>query len=321
MPSRHLDWAVAGALTGWAAARLAGADRVHAAEAWTVPLLSFTPQAAAAAWASALLLRGKGPAAAAAVAGAALTAVVAPRVLPSRQPAAGGPVLRVLTSNLLAGRAAPDQLVDLVARKNADVLCLQELTADAVDGLKRAGLDDLLPHRVVPPTPPRSAGTAIYARHPLRGGPPAAIVTAARCAATLDLPSGQSVLVACIHPKPPKPPWRREATARWRSQLAALPPPGDCPQILAGDFNATLDHAQFRRLLRLGYVDAASQAGRGLDLTWGPEPDRRPALLAIDHVLADRRCSILATSAHRVSGSDHRAFYAEVRLPASRSAT
>jgi endonuclease/exonuclease/phosphatase family metal-dependent hydrolase len=129
------------------------------------------------------------------------------------------------------------------------------------------------------------------------------------------------VQVVCVHPKPPKPPWRPEATARWRSQLAGLPPPGDCPQILAGDFNATLDHAQFRRLLRLGYVDAASQAGHGLDLTWGPEPHRRPALLAIDHVLADRRCAILATSAHQVTGSDHWAFYAELRLPASRRAT
>jgi len=321
MPSRHLDWAVAGALTGFAAARLAGADRVRSAEAWTVPLLSFTPQAAAVAWASALLLRGKGPAAAAAVAGAALTAVVAPRAVPSRQPAAGGPLLRILTANLLAGRAAPAELVGLSARMNADVLLVQELTGDAENGLKRAGLGDLLPYRVMPLTQSGLAGTAIYSRYPLRDGPAAAAVSAARCSARLDLPSGQSVQVVCVHPKPPKPPWRPEATARWRSQLAGLPPPGDCPQILAGDFNATLDHAQFRRLLRLGYVDAASQAGHGLDLTWGPEPHRRPALLAIDHVLADRRCAILATSAHQVTGSDHWAFYAELRLPASRIAT
>ena len=62
---------MAGAVTGWAAARLAGADRLRFAEAWAVPLLSFTPQVAAGAWVSALLLRGAGPAAAAAVAGAA----------------------------------------------------------------------------------------------------------------------------------------------------------------------------------------------------------------------------------------------------------
>ena len=67
---------MAGALAGWAAARLAGADRLRFAEAWAVPLLSFTPQVTAGAWVSALLLRGAGPAAATAVAGAALTAAV-----------------------------------------------------------------------------------------------------------------------------------------------------------------------------------------------------------------------------------------------------
>lgn len=114
---------------------------------------------------------------------------------------------------------------------------------------------------------------------------------------------------------PPKPPWSPGATARWRGQLSALPEPGDSPRILAGDFNATLDHAQFRRLLRRGYVDAASQAGNGLSATWGPQPGRRPALLAIDHVLTDRRCAVLTTSAHRLAGTDHRALYAELRLP------
>ena len=78
----------------WAAARLAGADRLRFAEAWAVPLLSFTTQVTAAAWASALLLRGAGPAAASAVAGAALTAAAGPRAVPSRQPPAAGPVLR-----------------------------------------------------------------------------------------------------------------------------------------------------------------------------------------------------------------------------------
>src|ERR1700685_716402 len=72
--SRRVEWAVAGALVGWAAARLAGADRLRFAEAWAVPLMSFTPQVTTGAWASTLLLRGAGPAAATAVAGGAVTA-------------------------------------------------------------------------------------------------------------------------------------------------------------------------------------------------------------------------------------------------------
>jgi Endonuclease/Exonuclease/phosphatase family len=89
------------------------------------------------------------------------------------------------------------------------------------------------------------------------------------------------VELACVHAAPPKPPSSPGATARWRSQLAALPAPGDGPCILAGDFNATLDHAQFRQLLRRGWEDAASQAGHGLSLTWGPRPGLRPGLLAL----------------------------------------
>ncbi len=310
-----MQWAVAGALAGWAAARLAGADRLRSAEAWTVPTLSFTPQVTVGAWASALLLPGAGPAAAAAVAGAALTVAVGPRAVPYRQPPAAGPVLRVLTANLFAGRAEAGAVVGLVGRQHADILFVQELSDDAAARLQQAGLGDLLPYRVTQPVA-HGTGGSIYARYPLRGGPPAALVSAARCTAWLDLPSGQSVELACIHAAPPRPPWSPGATARWRSQLSALPAPGEGPRILAGDFNATLDHAQFRRLLRSGYADAASQAGHGLSATWGPQSDRRLALLAIDHILIDPRCAVLTTSAHWLAGSDHRALYAELQLPA-----
>jgi endonuclease/exonuclease/phosphatase (EEP) superfamily protein YafD len=318
MPSRRVEWTVAGVLSGWAAARLAGADRLRFAEAWAVPLLSFTPQVTGGAWAGALLLRSAGPAATAAVAGAALTAAVGSRAVPSRQPPAAGPVLRVLTANLLFGRAVAEAVVELACQTHADVLFVQELTDDAAARLARAGLGDLLPHQV---TQPRRRGTrgSIYARYPLRGGPPASPPSAARCTARLGLPSGQFVELACIHAVPPRPPWSPGATARWRGQLSALPAPGDSPRILAGDFNATLDHAQFRRLLRRGYVDAASQVGNGLSPTWGPQPGRRPALLAIDHVLTDQHCAVLTTSAHRLPRSDHRALYAELRLPAPNS--
>ena len=301
-----------------AGVRLAGADRLRFAKAWAVPLLSFTPQVTAGAWISTLLLRGAGPAAVAAAAGAALAVAVGPRAVPYGQPPAAGPVLRVLTANLLVGRALAEAVVDLTCRKRPDALFVQELTDDAEAGLQQAGLGDLLPYRVTQPAPYGTRGS-IYARYPLRGGSVAVPPSAARCTARLDLPSGQFVHLACIHAAPPKPPWFPGATARWRSQLSALPAPGDSPLILAGDFNATVDHAQFRRLLRRGYADAASQAGNGLSPTWGPQPGRRPALLAIDHVLTDRRCAVLSTSAHLLPGSDHRALYAELRLPAPHS--
>ena len=320
MPSRLVEWSVAGALAGWAAARLAGADRLRFSQPWVVPALSFTPQAAAAAWASALLLRRPGPAATAALAGAVLTAAAGPRAVPHRQPPATGPVLRIVTANLLFGRAAPEAVAELVGRLQADVLFVQELTDELAGRLDQAGLADLLPYRAPQPVPhrtnsPNSTICMIYARYPLLGGP-LPVGSAIRSTARLELPSGPPVELGCIHAAPPKSPWSPAAAARWRSQLAAVTRAGRSPRILAGDFNATLDHAPFRRLLREGgYVDTASQAGHGLSFTWGPRPGWHLALLAIDHVLADRRCAVITTSAHWLAGTDHRALYAELRLP------
>ena len=83
--------------------------------------------------------------------------------------------------------------------------------------------------------------------------------------------------------------------------------------MLAGDFNATLDHAAFRDVLRLGYADAAQEAGNALTPTWGPPG--KVALLTLDHVLVDRSCAGLECSVHKIPGSDHRAVYAEIQLP------
>src|SRR5215472_8128674 len=103
--------------------------------------------------------------------------------------------------------------------------------------------------------------------------------------------------------------------------LAVLPgparSPADPPRVLARDFNATADHAHFRRILRLGHVDAAARLGRGLVPTWGPEPQGRPALLTIDHVLVDPRCAVRAVRVYPLPGSDHRAVCAEFGLPSA----
>jgi len=278
-----------------------------------VPLLSFTPQAAAAAPVAALALalaRRRGPAAAAALAAATLAVVVAPRAARRPQPAASGPVLRVLTVNLLCGRADAGAVVALVRRTGADVLFLQELTADAVTCLKEAGLDGLMPQELTEFSG-GLRGSGIYSRFPLSEWSPPAQTQAVRPAAVLEVPGGEKVELVCVHPYPPRPPWP-QGVARWRHELAALPPPGDLPRVLAGDFNATLDHAVFRSVVRLGYADAARQAGNALAPTWGP--DGWLALITIDHVLVNRRCAVRASSVHAVPGSDHRALYAEVQL-------
>jgi endonuclease/exonuclease/phosphatase (EEP) superfamily protein YafD len=307
-----ISWLAAGSVAGWGAARLAGADQIRRLEAPAAPLMSFTPHVTAAALLGSVVLRRRGAATTAGLTGAALAAVVLPRAIRRPQPQAAGPVLRVLTANLLAGRAAEDAVVGLVGQQDADVLFLQELPDAAVARLGQAGLSDLLPYRVTD-AGGGSCGSGIYARFPLAGGPCLTPARAARPTARLELGSRRCVDLICVHATPPNPPSSRPKVARWREELATLPPPADPPRVLAGDFNATADHAQFRRLLRKGHVDAAGEMGNGLVPTWGPRG--KPALLTIDHVLVDPRCAVLATSVHDLPGSDHRAVYAEFRLP------
>jgi len=307
-------WVVAGGFAGWAAARVTAADRVRRTESVAVPLLSFTPQVAAAApWAGLTLrlMRRRGPAATVALAAAALGLVVRPRGTARPQPAASGTVLRVLTLNLWHGRADADAVVALAREAGVDVVFVQELTADAVPRLKQAGLDDLLPHTRLE-LRHGSRGGGIYARYPLGEGPRVAPVRSAQPTALLELPTGEALELICVHPAAPVV-QRRDGAVRWRAELAVVPPPGGLPRVVAGDFNATLDHAVFRDVLGLGYADAARQAGTALTPTWGlPE---KGAVVTLDHVLVDRSCAVLACSVHGVRGSDHRAVYAEIQLP------
>jgi endonuclease/exonuclease/phosphatase family metal-dependent hydrolase len=312
-----ISWAVAGGLATWAVARVAAVDRVHRAETVAVPLVAITPHVAAVAPFAALglrLARRRGPAATAALAATALGLMVRPRRVPRPQPAAGGRVLRVLSANMFFGEGDAEVIVARVREVGADVLCLQELTADAVSRLKLAGLDELMPHTLfeLRGSKPASSGSGIYSRFPLGDGPAVEPSMMAQPTALLELPDGEEVELICVHPCAPGV-RRWGGPTRWRAELGALPPPGKLPRVLAGDFNATLDHAAFRDVLRLGYADAAQQTGNALVPTWGIPG--KGALLPLDHVLVTQGCAVRAYSVHAVPRSDHCAVYAEIQLP------
>ena len=309
------SWAVAGGFAAWAAARIAAADRVQRTEGPVVPFISFTPQVAKAApWAAlGLQLAGqRRPAATTAAAAAALRLVVRSRAMFRMQPGASGPMLRVLTFNMFFGRGDAEVLVARVRQLSPDVLFLQELTADAVTRLKQAGLEELLPHTQVELRGgPRGSG--IYSRFPLGEGVAVPPAHAAQPTALLELPGGHRVELICVHSATP-PPSTAVPPPAGEPTWPRCPPPGVRPRIMAGDFNATLDHAAFRSVLGRGYADSGQQAAGGLTPTWGMPPGQR-AVLTLDHVLVDRGCAVLAYSVHIIPGSDHRAVYAEIQLP------
>ncbi|MEW2353079.1 endonuclease/exonuclease/phosphatase family protein [Spirillospora sp. NPDC029432] len=317
-----LAWAGVAGWGAWAALRLAGGDRLPGIGPLGAPLLALTPYVAAAApvpLAVALLLRRRRAAAAAAVIMVSLLVAVVPRAIGDDQPAARGPAVRVLTANVFFSEVGADDLVALVRRTRPDVLSLQELTTEGARRYERAGLTNLLPHKFLD-TRTGAAGSGLYSRFPLRGLPPLAGMRMATPQAEFTLPGGRRVEVTAVHPTPPiaspaYDAWRHDIAALPSARAAAAPLAGSAApvRILAGDFNATLDHATLRNLIGRGYADAADRTGDGLVPTWGAGGAGPP--ITIDHVLFDRRGAVTAYAVHDLAGSDHRALLAEIRLP------
>lgn len=298
----------------WAAVRTLGLERGHP----LVALVAFTPYAAALSPVPvvvALLLRRRLAAAVAAVAAVVLLAAVAPRALPGPQRAeagAGGRPLVVMSANLLVGAADATAIVRLVREHDVDVLSLQELTPDALRRLDAAGVRALLPARAARPDPGWS-GVGLLAREPLRAVAPRSGSVATQLEAVLSPRDGPDLRLVAVHPLPPV---SRANTRAWRRALRRLPGPraGDTPRVLIGDFNATLDHRELRRLLDRGYADAADATGDGLRPTWPTTGGRLP--LTIDHVLFPAPLGVRRVSLHTIPGSDHRAIVAQLVLPA-----
>lgn len=243
---------------------------------------------------------------------AVLVAAVAPRVFPDSRPNGVGFTVRVMASNVLFGTADAEALVRIAREHRVDVLTLQELTPEMVADLDRAGLGELLPHRVFAPEPGAS-GAGIASRFPLTARTLAAPISLGQAGALVDLP-GEDMEVLSVHPMPPV---VTEGPDQWKRDMAGLPEPDHdgLVRVLAGDFNATLDHVALRRLLNQGYVDAADQVGAGLEPTWPSGGGVWPPPVAIDHVLVDGRCPVDDFDVVDIPGSDHRAVIARFVVP------
>lgn len=305
---------VAAGFAGFALMRALGLERGPL----LVPLTAHTPVAlgaAALAAATAGVLRRWGSLAALAAVVAVLAVAVLPRAIPYGITAAGGPVLRVMSFNALGGGAHVREVVDLVREQEVDVLALQEVTPRLLADLAAAGLEDLLPHAVDHSAMSGVEGSSVHSSLPLADlgdaaeGPGAFAMPVAGVA--VDGP-GPAVEVVSVHVPPPL---GASLTAAWERELRALAVPAeqDTVRILAGDFNATVDHAALRAVLDSGYVDAASVLGRGLRATW---PTDRPLPgVAIDHVLVTPDAGVDRLEVVEVTGSDHRAVVVDVSLP------
>ncbi|MEU4486197.1 endonuclease/exonuclease/phosphatase family protein [Streptomyces purpurascens] len=223
---------------------------------------------------------------------------------------AGRPVadLRVLTSNVEFGQGT-GSLVAAVRREKPDIVFVQECDYDCDARLKK-DLSQGYPHRSAVEGG-GSEGSVILSRFALRptDGVPA---TMGMPGAIADV-DGHAVRFQLAHPMPPLPGqvdlWKRELGA---VRAAAVTDRGT-PLVLAGDFNASQDHAAFRRILDTGLRDASRLDGADRTATW---PARTAPTLGaqIDHVLVSRDFAARDTRVLDLADTDHRSVITDLTL-------
>ncbi len=317
IPWRGLAQTVCWALVvGWAAftiMRVFGLERT-----WYLDtLVSFTPYVALLSVIPlifALLLRRWRAAIVALLTSLALVTLLLPRAIGGPDPG-HGPRLRVMSSNMKIGAADPAAIVALVKAHDIDVLAIDEFTPHAEDRLVAAGLTTLLPFSATTPID-GATGSAIYSRYPLTGtGYQPLAGGFGQEYATVTVPGALPLLVDAVHTRAPGEPG---LTSDWAKSLTQEPhaTPKGPVRLLAGDFNATLDHARLRTLLDTGYVDIASQLGDGLTTTWPYDGTLLPGI-TLDHFFADPRIGAVSFGATIVKGTDHKAIYTVITLPSA----
>ena len=256
-----------------------------------------------------------GPAASAILAVAAAVALVPSYVASAPTLRAGRP-LTVLQANLRVGAADPHRLVDQVRGQRADIVTVDELTPVELAGLTDAGLSRTLPYHLTAPYP-GGAGTGIWSRYPLTSPGRDDRFTFELLTARITAPGAATIELVAVHLLPPWP----YSSSTWLHEMARLHAllgrqPAGASVVVSGDFNATGDHAQFRRLLTGGYHDAADQSGAGLLPTYPTDRSIGP-LLAIDHILT-RHADVADLRTVALPGSDHRALLAHLSVPSDR---
>lgn len=301
-------WLAVVPLGAWALVRSFGLEDAGA----LTPLLAFTPYATIALLLVAgvcVALRNWPAALVATIAFLALAAAVLPRAFGSGEEAPPGATrLTVLSTNIYHGKADPEALLALIDRVEPDLVSIQELNHDSRAELSRLGIDRRFPESRVF-LHPGMTGAALYSKYPLRPLSPPGL-SPRMLSAEIAVAPGTDVRVVDVHPFTPS----GNHVEEWADELGALPRTGaGAPWLLVGDFNATLDHAELREVLSRGYRDAAETTGSGLIPTW-PNGRAYPPLIAIDHVLADRRLGISTYGVEDLPGTDHRAIHAELFL-------
>ncbi|MDN3241104.1 endonuclease/exonuclease/phosphatase family protein [Glycomyces tritici] len=214
----------------------------------------------------------------------------------------------VATINVKGGSASVEEVAAVIVNSSADLVALPEagedfrLLLEAAVGDGYTGVSLQLSDEAV------DAVSVLY-RTDL--GAVSAEASTAGSFPIWELSGGElgSLRFLAFHAYPPLP----FAADSWRGDLQGLQ--GFCDRdtaIIAGDFNATLDHSALRTAMD-GCTDAAASTGDGLHGTW---PASAPGLLRtqIDHVFTTSGLQADSVEFTEIEGTDHLAVVAQIAV-------
>jgi vancomycin resistance protein VanJ len=225
--------------------------------------------------------------------------------------------LTVMTFNVANGLAKPGRLVDVIAESNADLVGVQELSADQAEAIE-VGLASRYPFRVLHPL--GIPGKALLSKHPIASSELLHLYPdRPDLRATIEL-SGEQLAVIVAHPPPPRIKRRGLVTdPETHDQIARLVETAHAggPALLMGDFNVLAVHRIYRQIAASGLIDVFRVAGNGPGYTLPTRMAKmaykshpvgnvriRP-VLRVDYLWITQDIEPLASWVGPYSGSDH----------------
>jgi endonuclease/exonuclease/phosphatase (EEP) superfamily protein YafD len=244
---------------------------------------------------------------------------VAPLFLGARPSADDRAEIVIMAQNLEYGDA--ELIAERALAARVDLLVITDAPMQAVLQLRSSAMASQLPY---------SAGirewghegSVVLSRYPLTdvarisdGGDSRVV--------TVHTPQLGDIDLLALHPTPPyqKGGWTADyerITTYLRDHYPAAAA-ARSPAIIAGDLNATLDHAPIRRMRAIGFADAADQLNLGFQPTWpAPGSVRRfglpvPPLVQIDHVMTSSALVATSLTTFHSEGTDHLGLLAKVQ--------
>ena len=218
--------------------------------------------------------------------------------------------IRIFEQNVYLGQADPAAVAAAMLASGADLAVLVEAWPSFMDALASQPGVDVFSYRLSVPGF-EDGEVAVWSRWPLEDARGELLSTRPFIRAEVQAPAG-AFTIGAVHTAAPI---NQAEVANWSGELAALGLLDRSePIVLAGDFNATIDHAQFRALLEDGWSDVHTTKGCGFDETWPVGRGLGVPAMRLDHVLVSDHFEVKAVDVGHANGSDHKSIATTVHL-------